>query len=278
MIPQFRYSILSADDGEEADVSEVPEWFLKKTSSEKCLDNNLLHQLQHLYGFLELTDKQAYRPAGFCFAYKDYSGEPVNTSIQQDAQEFINFFLERLDKCLSSTLYKNLVSNTFKGKISNQIICNECRNVTERLEDFYNISLDVKHSKTIHESFSKFISGDTISGFNCESCQKQVDIKKRSLLHTLPNFMIVHLQRMVFNFDTMENEKINSRLEFPQDLNVFPYSTEGVDQSTAPEDYSYDLQGIIVHMGTAQAGHYYSFIKDGKRWLEFNDSTIKGFK
>ena len=284
MIPQFRYSILAAEDNLEPELAEVPEWFQKKTSCASLLDNNLLHQLQHMYGFLELTDKQAYKPAGFCFAYKDYSGEPANTSIQQDAQEFINFFLERLDKSLEVTSLKNLVSNTFKGKISNQIICNECRNITERVEEFCNISLDVKHSKTIHESFAKFVSGDTISGYNCESCKKQVEISKRSLLHTLPNYMIVHLQRMVFNYDTMENEKINSRLEFPMDLNVFQYSTEGVERnegsdcSSIVDDYHYDLQGIIVHVGTAQAGHYYSYIKDKNKWLEFNDTSIKAFK
>lgn len=281
MIPQFRYSILAANDNLPPEMKEVPNWFISKNRTPGLLDNNLLHQLQILYGYLELTDKQAYKPAGFCFAFKDFSGEPVNTSIQQDAQEFINLFLERLERCLGQTQYKNLLSNTFKGKIANQIICNECRNVSETYEDFYNISLDVKHSKSLHESFTKYITGDIISGYMCEVCNKQVDIRKRSLLHTLPNFLIVHFQRMVFNFDTMENEKINTRVEFPMNFNVFPYSVEGVEGGLSTDEYLYELKGIIVHTGTAQAGHYISYIKDPvhtKKWYEFNDSVISSFK
>lgn len=34
----------------------------------------------------------------------------------------------------------------------------------------------------------------------------------------------------------------------------------------------------MVHQGSADVGHYYSFIKiKKKKWLEFNDSTIKEF-
>ena len=54
------------------------------------------------------------------------------------------------------------------------------------------------------------------------------------------------------------------------------------------ENYEYKLVGVVVHMGTADAGHYISFIninRNGKnvgtpewlkteneKWLEFNDS------
>jgi len=29
-----------------------------------------------------------------------------------------------------------------------------------------------------------------------------------------------------------------------------------------PEYYNFKLKGVVVHMGTADSGHYYSFIKD----------------
>jgi ubiquitin C-terminal hydrolase len=40
-----------------------------------------------------------------------------------------------------------------------------------------------------------------------------------------------------------------------------------------PNDYyDYKLRGIVVHYGSAEAGHYYSYIKDEKKqWHEFND-------
>lgn len=45
--------------------------------------------------------------------------------------------------------------------------------------------------------------------------------------------------------------------------------------------FEYILSGIIIHMGIADAGHYYSlthdrYNKDG-RWIEFNDTNAKYF-
>ena len=62
----------------------------------------------------------------------------------------------------------------------------------------------------------------------------------------------------------------------------------------ADEDYEYKLVGVVVHMGTATAGHYISYINikrghkseedpewlctEKDKWLEFNDSTVKDFR
>jgi ubiquitin carboxyl-terminal hydrolase 34 len=59
-------------------------------------------------------------------------------------------------------------------------------------------------------------------------------------------------------------------------------------------NYEYKLVGVVVHMGTADAGHYISYINMGRdskpsttpewlkteteKWLEFNDSLVKDFK
>jgi ubiquitin carboxyl-terminal hydrolase 34 len=57
----------------------------------------------------------------------------------------------------------------------------------------------------------------------------------------------------------------------------------------APDDreyYRYNLTGIIVHTGTAETGHYYSFVKErvplvnskqGGRWISFNDSSVEEY-
>lgn len=34
------------------------------------------------------------------------------------------------------------------------------------------------------------------------------------------------------------------------------------DEKLPDEDFLYDLVGILVHSGTAESGHYYSFIKN----------------
>lgn len=54
-----------------------------------------------------------------------------------------------------------------------------------------------------------------------------------------------------------------------------------------PRDYyEYKLKGVVVHTGTADSGHYYSFIKEsqadaksstGEKWYEFNDHLVRDF-
>lgn len=45
-----------------------------------------------------------------------------------------------------------------------------------------------------------------------------------------------------------------------------------------PQEYLYELIGIICHSGTADSGHYISYIKTSEnKWIEFNDSQVTTF-
>ncbi len=125
----------------------------------------------------------------------------------------------------------------------------------------------------------------------CDTCKKKVDISKRILLSKAPNVLIVHLQRIVFNFETFRNDKLNSFFDFPYQLDLKPYSfydvmskegrlkkpagedgeeeqppaktEENTEENPWPEEeecYEYKLVGVEVHSGSANAGHYWSFI------------------
>ena len=73
MVPQFRYQLLSAVCEAPADLKEYKGYFI---------DDNLLRQLQIMYANLELSEKQAFYPLGFTFAFKDLDGNPTNTALQ----------------------------------------------------------------------------------------------------------------------------------------------------------------------------------------------------
>lgn len=113
-----------AEDGQ-------PECFVKKGVKE--VDDNLFHQLQTMFANLELTERQDYTPDDFCFAFKDFEGQPVNVSVQQDSQEFLNIFFDRIETALKETPFKHIVEDVFGGKICNQTVCSNCKAVNERL-------------------------------------------------------------------------------------------------------------------------------------------------
>ena len=61
-----------------------------------------------------------------------------------------------------------------------------------------------------------------------------------------------------------------------------PYKVEHLTESTeeSPEDV-FELVGVLVHSGTAESGHYYSYIRERpstserENWIEFNDDTVQ---
>jgi len=203
------------------------------------------------------------------------------------------------------------------------------------MEDYYNLSLTVKNIKSVYDSLQQMIEGEVINDYHCDGCDKKVDISKRTLIAETPNVLIVHLQRIVFNFDTFNNDKLNSYFDFPEVLDLKPYSyfevmekehrlkndeeeddnettantvpeSEGKEGETKEEEenpepivedcFEYKLVGVNVHSGSANAGHYWSYINTNRGtdeiddndpnwiqtsndvWMEYNDSTVKDFK
>lgn len=77
----------------------------------------------------------------------------------------------------------------------------------------------------------------------------------------------------------MLTEDIESR---EYEKSHFP-STSCDKQKQEEENYEYELIGVTVHTGTADGGHYYSFIRDRSntakrdKWFLFNDAEVKPF-
>eukprot|EP01022_Parablepharisma_sp_SALTPOND_P020710 TRINITY_DN384_c0_g1_i1.p1 TRINITY_DN384_c0_g1~~TRINITY_DN384_c0_g1_i1.p1 ORF type:complete len:1619 (-),score=198.46 TRINITY_DN384_c0_g1_i1:10622-15478(-) len=289
LIPPFRNGLLSVSDNEPPNVAGNP----------MGIDDNFLHQLQMLFGFLQWSTRIDYNPYKLCYSFKDYDNRPTNTAVQQDAHEFLNILLDRLEQKLHPTHYKKLLQSIFGGKICNQLICKKCGTIKSNYEDMYTLSLEVKNQRNFQEAMEKFIAISPVSGYFCEACQEKVDVDKRTLLASLPNVLIVHLQRFTYNFDLGINEKIHSRFEFPNALNLCPYTEYAKEKCgskgspRADPGYEYKLVGVVVHNGNAESGHYYSFINVNReqsmevsneymstekdRWVEFNDSMVREF-
>ena len=56
------------------------------------------------------------------------------------------------------------------------MVCTECGKVKNRMEDYLNLSLTVKGIKSIEESLQKQVEGEIISDYQCDGCNRKVDL------------------------------------------------------------------------------------------------------
>ena len=267
MIPLFQNAIIS-----------LP---LDPNLKEEDDNDNLIFQLQKMFYYLKNSQKQHYNPKHFVFSFKDYDGNPTNINVQCDAQEFLSRLIEKIDEGLKNGPEKYLCSNIFGGSTLQQVKCTnpECGNISERKENINYLSLDIKNSSNIKECLEKFIKEEKIEDYNCEKCHKKITNIKNVLIDKIPNILIIHLQRIAFSYETFNMEKINTQVTFEKSLNIKDY-TLNKDNKDIPNDYyEYELQGVLIHSGTAQYGHYYSIIYIDKfgtngKWIKFNDTNV----
>lgn len=263
------------------------------------IDESYLYQLKNIFAFLKASDKKYHNPKDFTNIFKNYDNQIMNVTEQMDVDEFYNLLIDRLEPYLKNTKYENLFKYVFSGIISNEIIGkNGCPHFSETKEFFQSIILQVKNKKNIEESLDAFIQGEMMEGdnsYNCERCEKKVSALKRQSFKKLPRVLVLVLKRFEYDYDTMQKNKINDYCEFPLELNMEKYTQEYLmknnnekhnDEGENPDtlnnvlnnEYQYDLTGVIIHTGTTERGHYYSFTKkDNSQWLEFNDTNVSPF-
>ena len=251
------------------------------------------------------VEKEFFSPKKFCLAFKDIEGNPTNPREQKDAFEFLCLLLDRLEEKVKKTKHENFIKDCFGGSFSNELICKDCTHYYDREEAFLGVNLIIKNTKNIQESLENFVEGQTLVGDNayeCEECKMKVKAVKRVSFKTLPNYLIFVLNRFEYNFDLNIREKLNDYYEFSQEIDLEPFTQQAIKNAEKAnrlenkqmsehskskgfkQKLMYDLKGTVIHVGSAESGHYYSIIKDSKhngegepKWLEFNDQHVTEF-
>ena len=323
-VPRLRDAILAAPVG-------------PRRSSEGDVSDSVFHQLRATFAALALSRLDHFAPRGFWRAFKDYDGEPINVREHQDGLEFFGRLQDQVDaeykKAVAAAApvisnvadapvpsplpVKGAVEAAMGGVFVNQVISKSCPHRSERVEDFVHVSVEVRGKKGLEESLASYVSGELLEADNqwsCEACGAKRDAVKRSCFRgdALPATLCLHLKRFEFDYETMQRHKIKSRFEFPETLDMAPFTVEALekrsdglpktDENAAEEDVAekkekkieYRLAGVVVHSGTAFAGHYYSYIRErapppgiavdlgdepdvGRRWHAFDDQRVEPY-
>lgn len=98
------------------------------------------------------------------------------------------------------------------------------------MEGFYNISVDVNDLNSLTDSLKKFTDCEEISDYECEVCKTKKVLTKKTSLRVLPRILVFNLKRIIYDKMTYKRLKVHSKLEFPFELDVRPFTSNSEQQ------------------------------------------------
>ncbi|XP_014249269.1 ubiquitin carboxyl-terminal hydrolase 48-like isoform X1 [Cimex lectularius] len=231
--------------------------------------------LQLLFALMQFSRQKSIDPSGFI---RSLNLEP---SMQQDAQEFSKLFISLLEDNLgqqSNPLVQNLIVNNFRGEYSYITRCSNCMKESVSPSMFYELELNVKGNKTLHESLQEFLKEEYLDGTNmysCRYCQDKQEASRFIRLDKLPPVLNLQLMRFIYDRQKGHKKKLNTCIQFPDSLDMSPYLNPP-DKEKVP--VLYNLSAVLIHKGpSAYSGHYIAHICDqtSGTWYKFNDEHVE---
>ena len=207
---------------------------------------------------------------------KSFGWETRHICEQQDVQELSRKLMERMEERMKGTKAEKVLPQLFSGKIKTYISCINVDYESSRVEDFWDIQLNVSGNKDVLESFKDYVQVEELVGENqyyAGNEFKLQDANKGVIFNSFPD--VLHLQLKRFEYDIQRDAmmKVNARYEFPETFDAEPFLSEDADRS---EPWTYQLHGVLVHSGDLNAGHYYAFLKPNKDgWFyKYDDDRV----
>ncbi|KAI9742649.1 MAG: Ubiquitin carboxyl-terminal hydrolase 34 [Claussenomyces sp. TS43310] len=245
----------------------------------------LLFETQKLFAFMQNSLRRFVDPIDLAGSIRTYDDTAIDVSVQMDVDEFYNLLFDRWESQILATGHKKVFRSFYGGQLVQQVKSKECAHISERLEPFSAIQCDIKGKVSLQESLQAYVDGEVMEGDNkykCSTCDRHVNAVKRACLKDIPDNLIFHLKRFDFNLRTMQRSKINDYFSFPHKIDMRPYKVEHLmEHPNEVDEDVFELVGILVHSGTAESGHYYSYIRErpskANIWVEYNDDIVSPF-
>lgn len=152
------------------------------------------------------------------------AGEALAGYQQQDAHEYMQFILNTLHLANGGTTdsedCKCVVHQTFYGKLSSTVTCDNCRNVTTVLDPYMDLSLDVRNQAKkrklnananvaeetpldIRDCLEKFTVKERLGSaeYTCRNCDSPQNAIKQLSIKRLPPVLYIHLKVSIYHHD-----------------------------------------------------------------------------
>lgn len=256
---------------------------------------------QKLFALMQLSVKGAISTSNLTNAFGWNAADSFN---QQDVQECMAVIFDFITtQCMGSDL--GLFFQRFwQGEYFDNLTCLNCKRPRGRKVEFRDLQLQVRLKTSLAQSFEAFIEKETMEGVECENCNSRTTHTKGLNIEKLPYILSLQLKRFDLCYETFQRVKVNDPLSYPQILDmtnyfehtpecissIIPAGTADVDvnaENKVVDENTYELLSVLVHSGSAFAGHYFCYVKDvgmteeqaacvgaTTNWLCFNDATV----
>lgn len=210
---------------------------------------------------------------------------------QQDAHEFLMAVLNGLE---SFPPYSSVPKLFFKGQLESRLYCSKCHYTSSKIDPIFDISLQMKSYNSdeeitftsLDECLQRFTRQELLENeYKCTSCQSQKTCTKCLSIEKLPPIVCFHMKRFEANIwgytgntNRRRNDpsKIDHFLDFPLELDLFPYTSSHIHNHLSTSEYSsmYELFAVVEHFGGLNSGHYICYIKRDAQWYECDDELV----
>ncbi|XP_011139721.1 ubiquitin carboxyl-terminal hydrolase 48 isoform X2 [Harpegnathos saltator] len=224
-------------------------------------------QLQYIFAMMQFGNRSLLDPMNLAVALS------LDTRTQQDAQEFSKLLLCHIEgKLQQNSELKQMLQRLTQGKYSYINCCSTCGTEYPTSTTFY--ELDLQLAATLKEAIDKYLSEEQLTGANqyhCTTCNDKKDARRFIRLETLPDTLNIQLMRFVFHRDSGQKKKLNSYIQFPEDLDMSEYVR------CQPQTHLYSLVAVLSHKGpSAHSGHYIANICNSSgEWYQFSDDKVE---
>lgn len=228
--------------------------------------------LQRIFYNLQTSDK----PVDTMELTQSFGWNSADAFTQHDVQEMNRILMDKLESRMKNTDIEGCLNGIFVGKMKSFIRCVNVDYESSRIEDFWDIQLNVKGLKNIRESFENYVELELLDGENkydaaglgLQAAEKGV------VFESFPPVLHLQLKRFEYDFEYDQLVKINDRHEFFDSIDLKPYIDK--DAPEYDEDWEYNLHCVLVHQGDISMGHYYALIKPNNedKWFRFDDDKV----
>jgi ubiquitin carboxyl-terminal hydrolase 7 len=187
---------------------------------------------------------------------RSFGWDSMDAFFQHDVQELNRVLQDNLENKMKGTPAEGAIRKLFTGKMKSYIKCTSVEFESSRVEDFYDIQLNVKGCKNLEESFKDYCAKETLDGENkyyAEGFGLQ-EASKGVIFKQFPP--VLHLQMKRFEYD-MERDMlvkvllhitlINDRHEFGLVIEIDEFLDSDAERTT-PQRYhlhGYHLLSIV---------------------------------